>query len=179
MPDDEAPGGLAYVEALVNTYCDEFEIDEVPTPEALAEWLRAHELLAEGVPVTAADHARTVRVREGLRALLAGNNGVEPAPDAVATLGALARELPLVVDPAAVPPRLVPAEPGTVDAALATVLAGMVEGIAAGTWHRLKSCRNEGCRWAYYDHSRNRSRSWCSMQVCGNRSKVRAFRERG
>jgi predicted RNA-binding Zn ribbon-like protein len=38
--------------------------------------------------------------------------------------------------------------------------------------------RNHGCRWAFYDYSKNRSASWCLMQLCGNRRKIRAYRER-
>jgi hypothetical protein len=33
-------------------------------------------------------------------------------------------------------------------------------------------------RWAFYDHARNRSRTWCSMDACGNRAKARAYRAR-
>ena len=45
-------------------------------------------------------------------------------------------------------------------------------------WKRLKGCRDENCRVAFYDKSRNRSRAWCSMEVCGNREKARSFRAR-
>ncbi|MCU1684804.1 MAG: hypothetical protein JWQ81_5543 [Amycolatopsis sp.] len=47
-----------------------------------------------------------------------------------------------------------------------------------GDWQRLKICPADTCLWAFYDQSRNRSRSWCSMRVCGNREKARAWRER-
>ncbi|MFI6043666.1 CGNR zinc finger domain-containing protein [Nocardia sp. NPDC051321] len=50
--------------------------------------------------------------------------------------------------------------------------------VAAGTWPRLKACREPSCRWAFYDHSRNHGRTWCSMNVCGNRVKVRASQRR-
>jgi len=43
---------------------------------------------------------------------------------------------------------------------------------------RVKICPAHDCRWAFYDTSRNRSRQWCSMEVCGNRAKARAHRER-
>ena len=43
---------------------------------------------------------------------------------------------------------------------------------------RVKICPADYCQWAFYDTSRNRSRQWCSMQVCGNRAKSRAHRER-
>jgi predicted RNA-binding Zn ribbon-like protein len=54
----------------------------------------------------------------------------------------------------------------------------MYTAMADGSWYRLKSCRKDSCRWAFYDRSRNRSRSWCSMSVCGNRMKATRFRER-
>lgn len=43
---------------------------------------------------------------------------------------------------------------------------------------RVKICPADDCRWAFYDTSRNRSRQWCSMDVCGNRAKARAHRQR-
>src|SRR6266699_3754411 len=74
--------------------------------------------------------------------------------------------------------RLLPASRGTADTVLAALLAAVAESVASGTWDRLKICRNPDCRWAYYDQSRNLSRAWCSMAVCGNRAKARAFRSR-
>ncbi|WP_330256699.1 CGNR zinc finger domain-containing protein [Nocardia sp. NBC_00565] len=46
------------------------------------------------------------------------------------------------------------------------------------SWPRLKTCREPSCRWAFFDHSRNHGRTWCSMDVCGNRVKVRASHRR-
>jgi predicted RNA-binding Zn ribbon-like protein len=60
--------------------------------------------------------------------------------------------------------------------AVGAVLAAAYAGIAEGTWPRLKACRN--CHWAFYDTSKNRSGTWCSMQLCGNRLKTRRFRSR-
>jgi len=39
---------------------------------------------------------------------------------------------------------------------------------------RLRRCADPECRMLYLDTSRAGSRRWCSMQRCGNRSKVRA-----
>ena len=47
-----------------------------------------------------------------------------------------------------------------------------------GEWTRLKICPADDCQWAFYDRSRNRSATWCDMKVCGNRHKVREYRER-
>jgi predicted RNA-binding Zn ribbon-like protein len=38
---------------------------------------------------------------------------------------------------------------------------------------RLKSCPS--CHWLYLDNSKNQSRQWCDMRVCGNRAKARTF----
>jgi predicted RNA-binding Zn ribbon-like protein len=45
-------------------------------------------------------------------------------------------------------------------------------------WERVKICPADDCRWAFYDRSRNHSRTWCSMQICGNREKARSWRGR-
>ena len=47
-----------------------------------------------------------------------------------------------------------------------------------GSWERFKICPADDCLRAFFDRSRNRSRTWCSMQVCGNREKARTFRKR-
>lgn len=43
---------------------------------------------------------------------------------------------------------------------------------------QIRVCADESCGLLYLDTSRSGSRRWCSMQRCGNRAKVRAFRER-
>jgi predicted RNA-binding Zn ribbon-like protein len=49
---------------------------------------------------------------------------------------------------------------------------------ASGAWPRLKACPTDDCQWAFFDSSRNHSRTWCSMEVCGNREKTRRYRSR-
>ncbi|WP_326559205.1 CGNR zinc finger domain-containing protein [Micromonospora sp. NBC_01796] len=46
------------------------------------------------------------------------------------------------------------------------------------TWSRIKLCRNETCRTAFYDASRNRSGVWHDVSTCGNVANLRAARER-
>nr|WP_199441592.1 CGNR zinc finger domain-containing protein [Umezawaea beigongshangensis] len=62
--------------------------------------------------------------------------------------------------------------------ALGAVLAASARLAVLGSWERVKVCSAEGCGRAFFDRSRNRSRTWCSMQVCGNREKARNWRER-
>jgi len=39
-------------------------------------------------------------------------------------------------------------------------------------------CAHGDCRWVFYDGSRNGRGRWCTMDVCGNRAKTRAYRQR-
>jgi predicted RNA-binding Zn ribbon-like protein len=43
---------------------------------------------------------------------------------------------------------------------------------------RLRICANPGCRWVFYDASHPGTRRWCTHTLCGNRDKVRRFRQR-
>lgn len=58
------------------------------------------------------------------------------------------------------------------------LLAAAIWARHTGVWDRLKACANEDCRWIFYDHSKNRSGSWCVMEICGSRAKMRAYRQR-
>ncbi|MGH3344402.1 MAG: CGNR zinc finger domain-containing protein, partial [Carbonactinosporaceae bacterium] len=115
-------------------------------------------------------------LRGGLRAAMTGrHDGSDkvPLPD----LDALAARLPLRLRFDRTGPRLIAMGDG-VEAALAGILVAVQAAAADGTWRRLKLCPDGSCRAAFVDTSKNRSRSWCSMQVCGNRHKTRAYRGR-
>ncbi|MBX9455617.1 MAG: CGNR zinc finger domain-containing protein [Rhizobium sp.] len=61
-----------------------------------------------------------------------------------------------------------PSDTCPVDLATARSALGLV---ASPDTKRLKICPN--CEWLFIDRSKNRSRTWCDMAVCGNRSKAR------
>lgn len=42
---------------------------------------------------------------------------------------------------------------------------------------RLRSCASLECRWLFLDTSKNHSRRWCEMSICGNRMKARRFKQ--
>jgi predicted RNA-binding Zn ribbon-like protein len=67
------------------------------------------------------------------------------------------------------------AREGGLDWLLAAVARSGAEIIAEGARERLRLCANPHCGLFFYDNSRTRRRRWCSMAVCGNRSKVAAF----
>ena len=58
---------------------------------------------------------------------------------------------------------------------LAAVARSGAEIVAEGPRARLRICANPRCGLYFYDNSRTHARRWCSMAVCGNRSKVAAF----
>lgn len=68
-------------------------------------------------------------------------------------------------------------DPGEVTRRCFAAVWSVAQLLASEDRHRLKCC--DGCGRLFLDRSRNRSRRWCAMEVCGNRQKVRAFRRRG
>ena len=67
------------------------------------------------------------------------------------------------------------AREGGLDWLLAALARSGAEIIAEGGQARLRLCANPHCGLFFYDLSRTHRRRWCSMAVCGNRSKVAAF----
>jgi predicted RNA-binding Zn ribbon-like protein len=124
------------------------------------------------------DVTRAIAFREAVRLLLVANNGGELDSDALRGLRDAANEGLIRVeihDDGEAFAR--PAKQG-VPALFARLLTAVADSQCAGTWDRLKACAAEDCQWAFYDSSRNHSRTWCSMEVCGNRAKTRAYRAR-
>jgi predicted RNA-binding Zn ribbon-like protein len=175
----EAPGELEQVRQFVNTVDLEQGIEQLSDPASLAGWLASQELAPKGLRPSVADLRRAVALREALRQVLLAHNGAAEVPaDAAAALEAAAARsrVRLHFDNRA-RGRLEPEATGT-DAALGRLLAIVHGAVADGSWERLKACREHTCEWAFYDQTRNHSRAWCDMQVCGNRAKARAYRQR-
>ena len=172
------PRGIALIEEFVNTADLEDETDALSSADGLRDWLTERELLPAGAAVTDDDVPRARQVREAIRSLLHANSGEPLDRTAVAQLNESAEQARLHVnftdDGKA---ELVPDEHG-VPGALALILGLTYTAMADDTWSRLKVCREHTCQWAFYDSSKNRSRTWCSMRVCGNRTKARAYRSR-
>lgn len=172
------PGGLRVIQSFVNTLDVEDGQNSLEGPRSLAEWLVAKRMIGQRSDLSAADLGRARELREALRALLLANAGEPLDPTAPETLSRIGRTALLQTrfDDAGAA-HLEPAAPG-IDAALARLLAHVVTAMTDGSWVRLKACRSDTCRWAFFDASKNRSGAWCSMAVCGNRSKVRSYQRR-
>jgi len=50
--------------------------------------------------------------------------------------------------------------------------------LTEGPLGAIRRCEGRGCGWLFLDTSRNRSRRWCDMRICGNRAKARRHHER-
>ena len=175
----EAPGELAVVRAFVNTLDIDHGIEELGDPAALAAWLSGHELLEEGAEASAADVRRATWLREALRELLLTNNDGRTVPaDASRVMDDVAARARLRLRVDADGSARLEAEGRGVDGALGRLLVIVYRAMETNTWSRLKACREDTCKWAFYDHSKNRSGHWCSMEVCGSRNKARQYRER-
>jgi len=138
---------------FLNTVDGEQGTDLLDDPAAWDGWL------AERGLVPGVEHPR--QVRAALRAAAGDPSaGVVPvaAPVTVSVVAGLPREV----------------APDVVGA----VLAAASRLVVLDLWDRVKICPADDCRWAFYDRSRNHSRTWCSMRVCGNREKARTWRER-
>jgi predicted RNA-binding Zn ribbon-like protein len=168
---------VALLTDFVNTLDVESATDGLATPGALAGWLAGRGLVPDGAGADDADLRTAIALREGLREAMAAHHGPREADFPDDLEDALAA-LPLRITLAAPGPALVPLDAPGAPAGLARIAAAIMATVAAGTWPRLKVCQEDTCRWAFLDTSKNRSRSWCSMSVCGNRTKTRAYRAR-
>jgi predicted RNA-binding Zn ribbon-like protein len=160
-----APEPLRLVQRFVNT------VDLSHDREWLAAFLA--EEGHEGPTEEELDTAR--RLRESIRELLYENNGQGRPGERWQELNAAAAAAALTV---AFETRSLVPTAGGLAGILGRVAVSSLTAMSDGTWPRLKCCRNVACRWSFYDYSRNRSASWCSMQICGNRTKTRAYRRR-
>jgi predicted RNA-binding Zn ribbon-like protein len=173
-----APGDLLLVQQFVNSVDFEERSDALATPDQLRAWLLRHHLIGRHDIVAPEDRRRAVEVREALRALAFANNGEPLDPVAARTLKRESRATAL--RPGFHSDGSIHMEPvgRGVDRALGALFGAVWGAMADGTWIRFKACRKDSCRWAFFDRSKNRSGTWCSMAVCGNRTKVGTYRRR-
>lgn len=156
------------VVAFLNTVDVEQDTDVLDDPLRWSEWIAGQGLGPPSIGMPSAEAVEHVRgVRDALRAAVV--DGRDPVGRDVGdqVTGGLVR-----VELHGGIPILVAVDP------VGAVLAASARLAVLGDWDRVKICPADDCRWAFFDHSRNRSRTWCSMRVCGNRTKARNWRER-
>lgn len=171
----ETVSAVERVLAFVNTRDVDAGTDALDSPAAVKSWFEQQDLLGPGSTVRSPDMAQAIELREALRrALLAHHSGDAASSTASAVLATVPLQLVIAADGQV---HVVPAGNG-LERALGELVADIPAAVSDGTWQRAKVCPRDDCQWAFLDQSRNRSRRWCSMEVCGNREKTQSFRDR-
>ena len=65
-----------------------------------------------------------------------------------------------------------------IEALLGPIVLSALTTLTQGELARLRRCQNEKCGWVFFDTTKNRSRRWCEMEICGNRAKQKRFAAR-
>lgn len=176
---EPAPGDLHTLQAFLNSWDRMMERDELDSPQALSAWLVRWRLTTEQLELTEADRNQVLRVREALLGLAQCNHGIE-VPDWITTrLDEAAADAPFQarfqtgVGTASLQPWM-----EGLSGVMARILLLVARAQQEGEWSRLKTCRGKECRRVFYDNSPNRSRIWCSKDLCGGRYQMRAIRRR-
>lgn len=173
-----APAPLATLQRFLNTRDADAGIELLEAPADVKRWFLHHELIGDGPRIGRAELEQALAVREALRAALRAKDGVEVPDEAVDALDAAARDARLTLSWGHGGEAVLLPRPGGLAGGLGMLLTIAHRAQLDGTWERLKVCPDASCGWVFWDQSRNRSSTWCSMEVCGNRAKARAFRER-
>ena len=183
---EPAPGGLAFVQDLLNTspagrprhadWLDDPTTAQTWLGEALARWSAASGRPAPAVDLTDRDCEALRDLRWALRGLLSERSDGAEAVSAQALAALPALSVSMRVDERGT----VVAEPsGTGWRRVASlVLIECLQAQQTDQRRRLKICRNERCQCAFYDRSRNNSGVWHDVRFCGNAANLRAYRAR-
>ena len=181
---------LAFINTLSSRPTDS-PVERLVSYEALVKWAEEQRLISaaagERIVTEARKHpqqaaavlSRAKVFREALNGLAeAVDTGKTPGTEVLRTIGAC---LSLAYANA----RLVPYE-GTLqwvssaDDDLERIVweVGRAAGrlVISPRLARLRACAADDCGWWFVDETKNRSRRWCDMKLCGNREKIRRYR---
>lgn len=168
-----APPPLDLVQAFLNSVDLEDGTEAFGTTESLGAWAGQHGVAATDA-LTEEDRRRAIATREALRDIVEHGASTDTTRALQDALGEIAVAL-RISDHGDV--EIAPHHDG-IDVLLARIMTSVHDAMVAGSWERLKICRNDACRWAFYDASKNHSGVWCSMATCGSKAKARAYRGR-
>ncbi|MBV8218891.1 MAG: CGNR zinc finger domain-containing protein [Solirubrobacterales bacterium] len=178
-----APGVLGLLQAFLNTHFDlvtDHGADLLATRARARPWLAAMGWLPAGEKIAQSDLDRLCRAREALRQLVAAGqvSGGKPSASTARAINEVLTGATIELRFTAEGPELIPVGASAVDRVLGSLTGIVARALSDGSWQRLKVCPGPHCGWVFYDHSRNGSGRWCSMNVCGGREKARAHYRR-
>lgn len=168
---------------LLNTVMSSGEkrTDLIDEDERFVAWLALTDMLPDSGIVSAGSKSDVQKLREELRtAVDLFNVGIKP-PVALTELinGLLADcNIKLALEWDEKGCRLIERfEPGNAGPS-GKVAADFARFVCEAEPQRLRHCSNPACTMVFYDTSKNNTRRWCTMSICGNRDKVARFRAR-
>jgi hypothetical protein len=175
-----APGDLELVRGFLSLHDHEVGNPEglPPTLESLRWWLGSRGLVEGGDPIRDQDLAWALRVRDALISKVRENMGDPPNTTATEFLNQAAADTGLRVCFGCGEDSPIHVDAAGVRGAIGGILGTAFLAELDGRWERFRVCHDPGCASVFFDRSKNKSGKWCSMSSCGNRAKVRAFRER-
>jgi predicted RNA-binding Zn ribbon-like protein len=175
-----APGDLELVRAFLSLHDHEQGNPDglPPSLESLRWWLTSKALVEEHDHIKDQDLAWALRVRDALTTKVRENMGEPPDTTATEFLNRAAEQTGLRVCFGCSEDSPIHVEATGVRGAIGMILGSAFLAELDGRWERFRVCHDPGCSSVFFDHSKNKSGKWCSMASCGNRAKVRAFRER-
>jgi predicted RNA-binding Zn ribbon-like protein len=168
-------------------------VERLDSYDAFVEWAREQHLVsaaaAERLIVEARKHphhasavlTKARNFREALNGLVeAMDAGRQPTPPVLTTIGEC-------LAAAYANGRLVPHEGALqwtasaeddLDRVLWEVARAAGRLVVSPRLARVRACAAHDCGWWFVDDTKNRSRRWCDMKLCGNREKLRRFRKK-
>ena len=158
-------------------------VDFFQTDEDVLRWLNRAGLTDGAEPPRFAASAllNTARsLREVIRDLVEKRKaGVRADTAAFNTFLTKVGSYPRLVWDSRKPPRIERVrEPKTPAHLLALLAESAADLLANGDFDLIRKCEDAGCVLWFYDRTKSHRRRWCSMAMCGNRNKVKAFRQR-
>jgi len=122
--------------------------------------------------------ARVITVREAIYGIFAGlAHGRAPAAADLAVLNARLEEslTHLTVKEQKEGFAWAWSPPDALDRMAWPAVRSAAELLTSDDLRDLRTCGAANCGWVFLDTTKNRSRRWCDMRVCGNRAKVRRY----
>jgi predicted RNA-binding Zn ribbon-like protein len=177
------PGGFAALYDFVNSLdlrrfreqgAQHTPLDALASRAEAQAWMRAHDLLVPRHVLSENEYRRALALRQALRAFIEAAPAKRKNRDIGERLETAATAFPLLLTTAQHGLALSPKGANR----LGRVLAELNHLVETAQLDRLKMCDSPECRWIFFDRSKPANRRWCSSERCGNRQKIRAYRER-
>ncbi|MFE6977097.1 CGNR zinc finger domain-containing protein [Streptomyces sp. NPDC057682] len=153
------------------------QVERLPDPERLDDWLAANDVVVGSEHATPADLGLARRLREAVHRIGTAIARDEPTAETDRTvLNRLLCDEHLCPELTETGLHWRPVTGHHVRGALSRIAHDAVTLLGGPRRGQVKTCQNSDCQGLYVDTSQGQNRRWCSMNICGNRAKKARFR---